>query len=137
MNLVAYDGGMLLALVDQNPRAPAPHKGFVAAGGHQPIVPGPALSQAWRTSPKTAYAWRWRRERTPAATATRPSRSPVGYGRFPFASTTARWRTAVVPSTWPASILSIAFVATLRTPMSSRVFLSKISSSRTPGLYES
>ncbi|MFC8590659.1 hypothetical protein ACFWXA_01625 [Streptomyces atroolivaceus] len=58
MNVVVYDTGMLLALVDQNPRAHALHKGFVAAGGHQPIVPGPALSQAWRTSPKTAYAWK-------------------------------------------------------------------------------
>ncbi|MEV5197714.1 hypothetical protein [Streptomyces sp. NPDC053720] len=58
MNVVVYDTGMLMALVSQDRRAHTLHKGFVAAGGHQPIVPGPALSQAWRTSPKTAYAWK-------------------------------------------------------------------------------
>lgn len=58
MNVVVYDTGMLMALVDQDHRAHALHKGFVAGGGHQPIAPGPALSQAWRTSPKTAYAWK-------------------------------------------------------------------------------
>ncbi|WP_406494252.1 hypothetical protein OG936_11070 [Streptomyces sp. NBC_00846] len=58
MNVVVYDTGMLMALVSQDRRAHILHKGFIAAGGHQPIVPGPALSQAWRTSPKTAYAWK-------------------------------------------------------------------------------
>ncbi|MGC5400654.1 hypothetical protein ACPXCP_33525 [Streptomyces sp. DT20] len=58
MKVVVYDNGMLMALVSQDRRAHTLHKGFVAAGGHQPIVPGPALSQAWRTSPKTAYAWK-------------------------------------------------------------------------------
>ncbi|WP_326662115.1 hypothetical protein [Streptomyces sp. NBC_00385] len=58
MTLVVYDTGMLMALVSQDRRAHILHKGFVAAGGHQPVVPGPALSQAWRTSPKTAYAWK-------------------------------------------------------------------------------
>ncbi|QNE77202.1 hypothetical protein F0344_23645 [Streptomyces finlayi] len=58
MTVVVYDTGMLMALVSQDRRAHILHKGFVAAGGHQPIVPGPALSQAWRTSPKTAYAWK-------------------------------------------------------------------------------
>lgn len=47
-----------MALVSQDRRAHILHKAFVAAGGHQPIIPGPALSQAWRTSPKTAYAWK-------------------------------------------------------------------------------
>lgn len=58
MNVVVYDTGMLMALVGQDRRAHILHKGFVTAGGHKPIVPGPALSQAWRTSPKTAYAWK-------------------------------------------------------------------------------
>lgn len=58
MTVVVYDPGMLTALVSQDRRAHILHKGFVAAGGHQPIVPGPALSQAWRTSAKTAYAWK-------------------------------------------------------------------------------
>ncbi|WP_328900238.1 hypothetical protein OHR86_09975 [Streptomyces sp. NBC_00441] len=58
MSVVVYDTGMLMALVSQDQRAHALHKGFVVTGGHQPIVPGPALSQAWRTSPKTAYAWK-------------------------------------------------------------------------------
>lgn len=58
MTVVVYDTGMLMALVSQDRRAHILHKGFVAAGGHQPVVPGPALSQAWRTSPKTAYAWK-------------------------------------------------------------------------------
>ncbi|MFD9039397.1 hypothetical protein ACFU6M_20935 [Streptomyces bottropensis] len=58
MNVVVYDTGMLMALVGQDRRAHVLHKGFVAAGGHKPIIPGPALSQAWRTSPKTAYAWK-------------------------------------------------------------------------------
>lgn len=58
MNVVVYDTGMLMALVSQDRRAHVLHKGFVAAGGHRPIVPGPALSQAWRTSPKTAYEWK-------------------------------------------------------------------------------
>ena len=58
MSVVVYDTGMLMALVGQDRRAHTLHKGFITAGGHQPIVPGPALSQAWRTSPKTAYAWK-------------------------------------------------------------------------------
>ncbi|WP_326736252.1 hypothetical protein [Streptomyces sp. NBC_01022] len=58
MTVVVYDTGMLMALVSQDRRAHILHKGFVGAGGHQPIVPGPALSQAWRTSPKTAHAWK-------------------------------------------------------------------------------
>jgi len=58
VSVVVYDTGMLLALVDQDRRAHVLHKGFVAAGGHPPLVPGPALAQAWRTSPKTAYAWK-------------------------------------------------------------------------------
>ena len=58
MNVVVYGTGMLMALVDQDRRAHALHKGLIAVGGHQPIAPGPALSQAWRTSPKTAYAWK-------------------------------------------------------------------------------
>ncbi|QFQ98448.1 hypothetical protein F9278_22205 [Streptomyces phaeolivaceus] len=58
MNVVVYDTGMLMALVGQDRRAHVLHKGFVAARGHKPIIPGPALSQAWRTSPKTAYAWK-------------------------------------------------------------------------------
>ncbi|MER6994221.1 hypothetical protein [Streptomyces sp. NPDC000410] len=58
MSVVVYDTGMLIALVNQDRRARARHAGFVAAGGHLPIVPGPALSQAYRTSPKTAYAWK-------------------------------------------------------------------------------
>lgn len=58
MTVVVYDTGMLMALVNQDRRAHILHQGFVAAGGHQAIAPGPALSQAWRTSPKTAYAWK-------------------------------------------------------------------------------
>ncbi|MYQ40343.1 hypothetical protein B046DRAFT_01378 [Streptomyces sp. LamerLS-316] len=57
MNVV-YDTGMLMALLNQERRAHTLHKGFIAIGGHRPIVPGPTLSQAWRTSPKTAYAWK-------------------------------------------------------------------------------
>ncbi|MFF3734305.1 hypothetical protein ACFYXM_29390 [Streptomyces sp. NPDC002476] len=57
MNVVVYDTGMLIALIGQDRRAHVLHKGFIAAGGHKPIVPGPALFQAWRTSSKTAYAW--------------------------------------------------------------------------------
>lgn len=58
MNVVVYDTGMLVALVSQDRGAHILHKAFVAAGGHHPIIPGPALSQAWPTSPKTAYAWK-------------------------------------------------------------------------------
>ncbi|WP_282698353.1 hypothetical protein [Streptomyces sp. CC208A] len=58
MSVVVYDTGMLIALIGQDRRAHTLHKGFVSAGGHVPVVPGPALSQAWRTSPKTAYAWK-------------------------------------------------------------------------------
>lgn len=58
MSVIVYDTGMLIALINQDRRARALHAGFVAAGGHAPVVPGPALSQARRTSPKTAYAWK-------------------------------------------------------------------------------
>jgi hypothetical protein len=58
VSVVVYDTGMLLALVAQDRRAHVLHKGFTAAKGHPPIVPGPALAQAYRTSPKTAYAWK-------------------------------------------------------------------------------
>ncbi|MGW2591132.1 hypothetical protein ACWCXC_12780 [Streptomyces sp. NPDC001515] len=58
MSVVVYDTDMLLALVDQDRRAHVLHKGFMTAGGHQPLIPGSALAQAWRTSPKTAYAWK-------------------------------------------------------------------------------
>lgn len=57
-SVLVYDTGMLIALVNQDRRARALHAGFVRAGGHVPIIPGPALAQAWRTSPKTAFAWK-------------------------------------------------------------------------------
>lgn len=58
MSVVVYDTGMLLGLVQQDRRCRMLHKGFVTAGGHVPVIPGPALSQAWRSSPKTAFAWK-------------------------------------------------------------------------------
>ncbi|MEY9943561.1 hypothetical protein [Kitasatospora sp. GAS1066B] len=58
MTVIVYDTGVLIALVNQDRRARTLHKGFVTSGGHAPIVPGPALSQAWRTSTKIAYSWK-------------------------------------------------------------------------------
>ncbi|MFJ5548445.1 hypothetical protein [Streptomyces sp. NPDC093225] len=58
MRVVVYDTGMLIGLVGKERRAQALHKGFVAAGAHPPVVPGPALAQAYRTSPSTAYLWK-------------------------------------------------------------------------------
>jgi hypothetical protein len=57
VSVIVYDAGMLIGLLEQERRAHVLHKGLLAAGGHRPIVPGPTLSQVWRTSPKTAYAW--------------------------------------------------------------------------------
>lgn len=58
MSIVVYDSGMLIALIGRERRALALHKGIVDRMGHPPIIPGPALSQVWRTSPKTAYTWK-------------------------------------------------------------------------------
>jgi hypothetical protein len=58
VSVVVYGSGMLIALIGRERRALALHKGVVDSGGHAPIIPGPALSQVWRTSPKTAYGWK-------------------------------------------------------------------------------
>jgi len=58
VNAVVYDSGMLIALIGRERRALVLHKGVVAGRGHAPVIPGPALSRVWRTSPKTAYAWK-------------------------------------------------------------------------------
>ncbi|MQY15922.1 hypothetical protein SRB5_61140 [Streptomyces sp. RB5] len=82
MSVIVYDTGMLIALVNQDRRARARHAGFVAAGGHPAVVPGPALSQAWRTSPKTAYAWKRLLAETfvlPAGRACRPDEAQPGF----------------------------------------------------------
>jgi hypothetical protein len=46
---VIYDSGMLIKLAKGEPRAEFEHGRIVRSG--RPIVPGPALSLAWRDSP--------------------------------------------------------------------------------------
>ena len=53
---VAYDTGMLLALLGGKPMALVLHHALRAAP-HRPVIIGPVLAQAWRPDPKTVYAF--------------------------------------------------------------------------------
>ena len=57
MNSVIYDTGMLIGLADAKAGARTEHTGIV--GLTRPVIPGPVLAQAWRSSPATRRTLSW------------------------------------------------------------------------------
>jgi hypothetical protein len=53
---VAYDAGMLVALLRGKPAAVVLHHTLRAAA-HRPVVIGPVLAQCWRPDPHTVHAF--------------------------------------------------------------------------------
>jgi hypothetical protein len=53
-HVVVYDSGMLIALLDNRPKALALHATATQAR-HRPIVIGPVLAQVWRDSRRTTH----------------------------------------------------------------------------------